>query len=163
MTRSIPFILYLLLIALHEVFLRDITAIWTAKINLAALMVLVVAVYKPELVAIWFGFVAGLVLAGGSSDLLGWHTLWLAALGYVGFHTRAKLNLDSLYARLLLVLGGLLVHNILLLITSFLTVDFWYSLVTAALPGAIYTTLLAWLFFLIKEGRITWAKIKALF
>jgi len=161
--RVIPFILYLLLIAAHQVILRDITAVYTANINLTALMVLTVAVYKPELVAAWFGFAAGLVLAAGSPDLLGWHALWLTGLGTVAFHAREKLNLDSLYARLLLVVSGVMVHNLLVLITSFRTVDFWYSLVTAALPGAVYTTLIAWLFFLFKEGHITWAKVRALF
>ena len=44
MTRVIPFLLYFLMIALHEVMLREITAIFTAEINLAALLVLTVAV-----------------------------------------------------------------------------------------------------------------------
>ncbi|MCK4460357.1 MAG: hypothetical protein KAW46_01055 [candidate division Zixibacteria bacterium] len=162
MTRAIPFVLYLLLIALHEVMLRDITTVLTAEINLAALIVLTVAVYKPELVATWFGFAAGLVLAAGMPDLIGWHTLWLAGLGLLAYHTRERLNLDSLYAKLLLILGGILLHNVMVLIT-FGAEDFWFLLVTAALPGAVYTTLIGWLFFLVKEGRITWTRIKALF
>ena len=162
MTRMIPFILYLLLIALHEVMLRDITTLFTAEGNLAALIALTVAVYKPELVATWFGFAAGLVLAAGMSDLIGWHALWLAGLGLFAYHTREKLNLDSLFAKLLLILGGILLHNVMVLIT-FGAEDFWFLLVTAALPGAVYTTLVGWPFFLVKEGRITWTRIKALF
>ncbi|MCK4373445.1 MAG: hypothetical protein KAW61_09865 [candidate division Zixibacteria bacterium] len=162
MTRVIPFILYLLLIALHEVMLRDITTVFTAEINLAALIALTVAVYKPELVTTWFGFAAGLVLAAGMPDLIGWHALWLAGLGLLAYHTRERLNLDSLYAKLLLLLGGIFLHNVMVLIT-FGAEDFLFLLVTAALPGAVYTTLIGWLFFLIKEGRITWTRIKALF
>lgn len=162
MTRVIPFILYLLLIALHGVMLRGITTVFTAEINLAALIALMVAVYKPELEATWFGLAAGLVLAAGMPDLIGWHALWLAGLGLLAYHARERLNLDSLYAKLLLILGGILLHNILVLIT-FGAEDFWFLLVTAALPGAVYTTLIGWLFFLVKEGRITWTRIKALF
>lgn len=162
MIRVLPYILYLLLVGMHVVILREITTIITAQINLAALMVLAVAVYKPELVAAWFGFAVGLVLAAGSSHLVGWHALWLAGLGFVAYHAREKLNLDSLYAKLLLIVGGVFLHNILVLIT-YGAVDFWYQLAVDALPGAVYTAVPAWLFFLFKEGRITVAKIKALF
>lgn len=162
MTRALPFVLYLLLIGLHLVVIESSTAIYTARINLAAMMVLAVAVYKPELVATWFGFAVGLVLAASSPELVGWQVLWLAGLGLVGFHAREKLNLDSLYARLLLIFGGVFLHNILSLITNG-AVDFWYQLIAVALPGAIYTAFPAWLFFLVKERRITITKIKAIF
>ena len=162
MTLSLPFVLYLLLVGLHVVVLESATAVYTAQINLAALMVLAVAIYKSELVATWFGFAVGLVLAAGSPELVGWHALWLAGLGLVAYHAREKLNLDSLYAKLLLIVGGVFMHNILVLLTNG-GVDFWYQLAVVALPGAVYTAGPAWLFFLIKENRITIAKIKALF
>jgi rod shape-determining protein MreD len=162
MTRALPFIFYLLLVGLHVVIVEGATTIYTARINLAAMMVLVVAVYKPELVAAWFGFFVGLVLAANSPHLVGWHVLWLAGLGWAAYHAREKLNVDSLYAKLLLTAAGVLLHNILVLITNGAE-DFWYQLAVDALPGAVYTTIPAWLFFLFKEGRITVAKIKALF
>ena len=162
MIRVLPFVLYLLLVGLHIVVLENSTAIYTARINLAAMVVLAVAVYKPELVATWFGFAVGLVVAASSPGLVGWHVLWLAGLGLAGYHAREKLNLDSLYARLILIVGGVFLHNVLILISSG-AVDFWYQLVSVAIPGAIYTALPAWLFFLVKEGRITKDKIKARF
>lgn len=162
MTRTLPFVLYLMLVGLHIVVIDNATAIYTARINLAAMIVLAVAIYKPELVATWFGFAVGLVLAANSPALIGWHALWLAGLGLVAYHAREKLNLDSLYAKLLLIVGGVFLHNILVLFTSG-AVDFWYQLAVVALPGAVYTAVPAWLFFLFKEGRLTTAKIKALF
>jgi rod shape-determining protein MreD len=162
MIRALPFILYLLLAGLHIVVIENATVIYTARINLAAMMVLAVATYKPELVAVWFGFAMGLVVAASSPNLVGWHVLWLAGLGFLGYHTREKLNLDSLYAKLLLIVVGVLLHNILILLTNGAT-DFWYLLAVEALPGAVYTAIPAWLFFLFKEERITFAKIKALF
>jgi len=162
-TRVIPFILYLFLIAADQVMLKEFTAVYSAQINVAALLVLAVAVYKQELVAARFGLAAGLVLAAGHPALMGWQALWLVGLGLLAFHTREQLNLESLYARLLLVLGGVIVHNLLVLVTTSGITEFWYSLITTVLPGAVYTTLVAWLFFLFKEGRITWAKVRALF
>lgn len=162
MTRALPFIFYLLLVGLHVVIVESATTVYTAKINLAAMMVLLVAVYKPELVATWFGFFVGLVLAANSPHLVGWHALWLAGLGLAAYHAREKLNVDSMYAKLLLIVAGVLLHNIMVLLT-YGAEDFWYQLAADALPGAVYTTVPAWLFFLFKEGRITVAKIKALF
>jgi cell shape-determining protein MreD len=163
MRRIIPFLLYLFLIAAHQVMLRDITSIHTVDINLTALVVLVVSVYKTELVVAWFGLAAGMVLSAQNPEYMGWSALWLTGLGLAGFHARDKLNVESLYARLLLVGCGVLLHNLLVMVTASGLADFWFKSITEALPGAVYTTLVAWLFFLIKEGHITWAKVKALF
>ena len=121
-----------------------------------------VALYKSELTTLWFGFAAGLVLAVGRPDLLGWHVLILATLGLVTYYIRERLNLESLYARLLLVSGGVLVFNIYSVATIG-SDQFLYLLWSTALTGTIYTAAIAWLFFLVKEGRITIEKIKALF
>ncbi|MFH1374647.1 MAG: hypothetical protein ABII79_12705 [bacterium] len=162
MTRAIPFILYLLLIALHEVITRDVTAISMSVINIAALIVLVVGIYKRELVVVWFGFAAGLVLVPERPDVLGWHALVLAAVGLATFHIRERFNLESLYSRLVLIFGGVLLHNVLVLM-----INGGHSLahlcLVSALPGAVYTAAIGWLFFLFKEGKITYRKIRSLF
>ncbi len=162
MIRLIPYLLYLILTGAHVVILAQISSIYSVQINLAALLVLLVAIYKSELAGAWFGFFVGLVLSAGTPGLVGWHALWMTVLAVAAFHARERLNLDSLYAKLLLVLSGVLLHNILVLITTGAT-DFWYQFLTSAIPGAIYTAVAAWLFFLIKEDRITVKKIKALF
>lgn len=162
MIRVTPFILYLVLIAMHEVILREATAISTARIDLPGLLVLVVAMYKPELVSTWFGFAAGLVMAAGNPDLFGWHALTMAALGLAAFHVRERLNLESLYAKLVLIAGGILVHNTLsLLIIG--GAGFLYLFRASALTGAVYTTVVAWVFFLFKEKKITYQKVRAIF
>jgi hypothetical protein len=160
--RIIPFILYLLLIAFHQEILKDVTAIYTASINLTALIVLLVAIYKDDLIASWFGFFAGLVAAAVLPWLLGWFALVTAALALGACYFRERLNLDSLRAKYLLVLGGVLIHNVAGLII--LRVDSFFTLLWAsALLGAVYTSIIGWIFFLVKEGRITPAKVKALF
>jgi cell shape-determining protein MreD len=150
------------MIGLYAVVLRDITSIYTASINLAALLVLVVALYKTELTAIWLGFLTGLVLTAGSPGTIGWYGLMYGGLGLVGYHVRERLNLESLYAKLLLVFGGTLLVNILVLPISG-TDAFFYRLATVALAGAVYTTAVGYVFFLFKEDVITFKKIKSIF
>jgi hypothetical protein len=48
MTRLIPYLLYLLLVGLHQVILKDVTMIYNATINLPAFLVLAIAIYKSE-------------------------------------------------------------------------------------------------------------------
>jgi len=162
MKRLIPYVLYLLLLAMHQVIWKDITNIHTASINLTALMVVLVAVYKFETTVLWWGFISGLVVAAGVPESIGWQALVLAMIGLVAYHIRERLNLDSLTAKLFLVFGCILFHNICTLIINHMDA-FLYRLFANALAGAVYTTVIAWLFFLVKEGRINRENIKSLF
>lgn len=162
MTRLIPFLLYLWLIALHQVVLSDATSILGVAINLPVLVVLLVGLYKSELEACWFGFVVGLVAYAGTTHALGWHAVAMAVIGFLVFHSRARVNLESVYSKLLLVFVGVVVHNIFVLLLS-RGDNLIYILVTKALTGALYTTVPAWIFFLFKEGKITYRKFKAIF
>jgi len=159
--KFIPYFIYLLLIGMHQVIWKDMTSIYGVVINLAALLVLMVALYKTEAISIWFGFGAGLILSAGGPHLLGWHAIILAVIGLAGFNIRERLNLDSLYTRLLFVFVGIFLHNIILLIIQ--ADEYFYRLWFNALFGAIYTSLIAWLFFLVKGGAITFKKIKSFF
>ncbi len=159
----VPFLLYLLLVAMHVVILNDVTSIYTAQINLPALLVLLVALYKHDAAAAWFGFFVGLVAsAGGPESQLGWQAALMAALAMVGCSIRQRLNLDSMKAKVIYMFGGILIHNLILLLISRAA---FFQLQSAGyvLAGALYTTVFAWLFFLIKERQITVEKIKAIF
>ncbi|MCP4684635.1 MAG: hypothetical protein GY867_04215 [bacterium] len=158
----IAYILYLLLIGMHAVIWKDVTSIFDVVINLPACLVLLVALYKDEVPVTWFGFLAGLVAAAGAPDRMGWYALLMAVLALAGCFVRERLNLDSLKAKLLLVLGGVFVHNVGSLIISG-TDGLFILLGTSALTGAVYTTLIAWLFFLFKEGKLTVEKLKSIF
>lgn len=163
MIRIIPFLLYLWLVAFHQVILTDATSIYgVVNINLPALVVLLVGLYKSELDACWFGFMVGLVAYAGTTNMMGWHALVMTAIGYLTFHARAKINLESLYSKLLLVLGGVMVHNIAVLIMS-QSDGVFYLLATRVITGAVYTSVIAWIFFLFKEGKVTFQKFKAIF
>jgi len=161
-TRLIPFLLYLWLVAAHQVILSDTISIFGVMVNLPVLVVLLVGLYKTELEACWFGFVAGLVAYAGMTQVLGWHALAMALIGFLTFHSRARVNLESVYSKLLLVFVGVVVHNIFVLLLSG-SDGLLYLLVTGALTGALYTTLFAWIFFLFKQGKVTYQKFKAIF
>lgn len=160
--KTIPYILYLLLIGSHQVIWRDVTSVWGVSINLAGLMVLTTALYKSELATLWFGFFAGLVMAAGMPSNMGWHALTLAALGVTACHVRERLNMDSLWAKLLLVVAGIFLHNVaVILITQ--ASGFLYLLWATAIPDTIYSGLLVWVFFMVKEGHVTMKKIRTIF
>ena len=160
--RVIPYFLYLLLIALHQVILSDVTSVYGVTINLAAFLVLAVAVYKTEVAATWFGFAAGVTVAAGLPLQMGWHALVLVVLGMAAFHVRERLNLDSLYAKLLLMFGGILLHNVFVILINQAD-GFLFLLWSSALPGAAYTCLVALVYFAFKDGLITYQKLETIF
>jgi len=162
MVRVIPYVIYLLLLAMYQVIFANMISIYGATVNLAALMVMLVASFKSEAAATWFGFFCGIVLAAGIPDAVGWQALVLALLGMVAFHFREKLNLESLRARLILVVSGVLAHNLLNI--AIVHADaFWYRLFIDGVLGTIYTGLIAWLFYLVKEKKLTYQSIKSIF
>ncbi len=160
--KLIPYLVYLLLIAMHEVIWRDVTAIHGVTINLAAFLVLAVALYKSELTVVWFGFFAGLILAAGMPDRLGWHALALSAVAFTAFHVRERINLKSPFAKFLLMLGGLFLHNVLVVLIN-QSGGFLYLVWHSALTGAVYTSILTLLFFAFKDGYVTVRKIRDIF
>jgi rod shape-determining protein MreD len=164
--RLIPYVVYLYLIAVHRELTGPLLEIhaghWGAHWNLTALLVSLVALYKREYEALWFGFVAGIVVSAGEAEWMSWHALTLALTALIVTGIRFRLNLASLYARLLVVAGAVLIHEIL--IAWRLGGDqFYWELLTVALPSTVYTSVVAWLFFKIKDGQITWTRVKELF
>jgi rod shape-determining protein MreD len=162
MIRVIPFLLYLWLVSLHQVLLGEAVTIYGVGINLPALVVLLVGLHKSELDACWFGFMVGLVAYVGTDNMTGWHALVMTLIGYLAYHARSRVNLESLWSRLLLVFAGVAVHNIVMLAMG-RSDAVLFLLVTRALTGALYTTIIAWIFFLFSEGKITFQKFKAIF
>jgi len=151
----------LLLVVFHQTVLKDFTQIFHASINIPVLLVLTIAIYKSELASVWFGFLVGLVIASTMPNNMGWQSISLATVAFAAFHVRQKLNLDSILSRLALVSGGVLTHNIVSLAID-QSEGFLFLLWSSALIGAIYTTVVAWLFFLFKDGMITAKKIRSI-
>lgn len=162
MMKLLPYLLYLMLIAMHEVIWREMTAFYFVALNLPAMIVVVVAIYKSETTAAWFGFLSGLAIAATRPGTMGWHALVLAAIAVAVYHIREKLNLESVYSKLLLIIGAVFLHNIISIIVNG-TDRFFYMIWMYCLPSTAYTTLVAWVFFLFKERKITAEKVKSVF
>jgi rod shape-determining protein MreD len=160
--RSVPYIIYLILLASFEVIIRDVVTIWYAAPNLAALLVLAVALHQNEITALWFGLLAGIVLSAGEPSHVGSHALSLAALALAAYHARQRLNLEAISAKMLVMFSGVLVHNIITL--AVIRADnLPLRLADTALTGTVYTSIIAYIFFLIKEEHITAEKFRELF
>jgi rod shape-determining protein MreD len=160
--QLLPYFLYLILIALHTVITGELTAIFSAQINLTAFIILAVALYRGELASLWFGFCAGLVSGAVLPQTMGWLALFGAALGVLAYHMKERLNLDSQKARLLITFVGVFLHNVAVYaVTQPEGVgNLWWS---AGLTGAVYTTALALIFFSIKHGILTPARVRSIF
>jgi hypothetical protein len=160
--RIIPYILYLLLISLHVVILADLTSIVGVKIDLAAFLILAVALYKGELASLWFGFAAGLTAGATLPNAIGWFALFGAALGLGANRVKDRINVDSLAAKLLMTFTGVVLFN--LAVSSVIQSEglgaLWWRDVPA---GALYTTILAAVFFAIKHGYLTGQRFKSIF
>ena len=159
--KVIPYIFYLLIISFHEVILRNSTAIVGITIDLPALIVLTIALYKSEIAAVWFGFVAGVVMSAGNPVTMGYNAMVLAALALITFHARERLNLDSFAAKLILVIGGVLLHSIVIILVLQPS-EFVYQVWRFALPGTIYTGLVSIIFLFFLEGLVTGRRVRAL-
>ena len=158
----IPYIFYLYLLGFHVTILSDITSIFGVTIDLAALMVCLIAIYKNELSALWFAIAAAIVAGAMKLEIMPWEMLFLGALALAVRHLSVRLNLDSTASKLLLLAGGLLFHRLALTL-AISPADFFTLLYRYIIPSVIYTWCLGWLYFLYRDGRITWAKFKALF
>lgn len=160
--KIIPYILYLLLLACYSTVLSEITSIYGVTVNLTVLVVALVALYKSEPVALWFALTAGIVAGSVRLDLMPWQVLILGLTALTVNQIGRRVNLDAVLSRLLILTGVILLHTLIfaILVTPDNILFLIYRIV---LPSTLYTLIIGWLFFLIKDGHLTWAKIKALF
>ncbi len=160
--RIIPYILYLYLLAFHYTILSDLISIYGATVDLAALMITIIAMYKDELTAFWFAFAAGIVAGTFRLDLMPWEILFLTGFAVLINHISRRINISAITARMIILAGFLIVHETLtiLLISS---ESFLYLMYRYVLPSTVYSLIPGWVFFLIKDERLTWNEIKAQF
>lgn len=160
--RVVPYILYLYLLALHCTILSDITGIFGAIINLAVLMVTMVALYKTELVSFWFAISVGIVVGTLRLDLMPVEIFLFAGAALMVHQISVRINLESITSRLLILVGFLLIHDIVItLVIS--PGEFIFLFYRMILPSTLYSLIIGWLFFRFLDGHITWRKVKTLF
>ncbi len=160
--KIVPYIFYLFLITFHNTILSGAISIWDARIDLVVLIVALVALYKGELVGIWFAFSAAVVAGSLRLDLIPWEMLVLGLSALIIHQVSLRVNLESITTRMIILAAIILFHQLVMaLVISAET--FLYSGYKVILPSIIYTLVPGWLFFQFKDGNITWAKIKSVF
>ncbi len=162
MTKYLPYFFYMMLIGFHRVILADFTSVWGIEINLTALLVAALALYKSEIEVAWAAFALGLVSAASQPDLMGWHALGLVVISQAVSRSTKRLNLDSIWSRVGVIAAAVLVHNIFLALFEGMS-GIFERITVHVLPGVIYTSFAAWLFFLIKDRKITFKKVREIF
>jgi len=125
-------------------------------------LVVAVGLFKSEIEAVWCGVAAGVVSGATRLDLMPWEVLVIGIIAAAVYQVGSRINLESLISKILVLAGAVLLHGMVLsLVIS--TDSFFFVLVRFLIPSMVYTVLLGLIFFLIKDGRISWANIKALF
>ena len=116
--RIIPFVLYLFLITFHAAILGDLTAVVGIKFNMLVLVVTLVALYKSDGEAIWFGFFAGLVFGSQRLDLMPWEIVIATVMALVVKEISTRINFESIASRVIIVASCVLLHDILITLVT---------------------------------------------
>jgi len=160
--RIIPYILYLFLLAFHLTIVKDITVIYGAFIDFTVLMVALVALYKGESTALWFAVCVGIIAGSVRLSLMPWEMLLLVIPAFVINQISARINLESMTSRLMIVGLFLFLHQAVIeLVVS--TEGYLFLLYASVLPTTIYSLVVGWIIFQMLDGHITWKKVKTLF
>jgi len=160
--KVLPYLLYLFLITFHSIILSDIISILGARLNLLVLIMVIIGLFKSETEAVWFGLSAGIIVGAARLDLMPWEVLIITIIAVAVKQVSSRINLESLASKVVVLASGVFLHEVIMaLIIS--TEEFFFILVRYILPGTAYTVLIGLIYFLVKDGRISRQKIKALF
>jgi len=160
--KIIPYIIYLYILGLYYTILSDLTVIYGATVDLAALMVALVALYKSETAALWFAISVGIIVGSRRLDLMPWEMAILAVLALIVNQISARMNLESSISRLILLAVVFLIHQsvIAFLVSSD---DLFFVMYRTILPGILFSLLIGWIFLQFRDVHATWRRFKALF
>ena len=160
--RVLPYLLYLFLITFHSIILSDLISIMGVRLNMLILIIVLIGLFKSETEAIWFGLSAGIIVSAARLDLMPWEVLVITVIAVAVKQVSSRINLESLASKVVVLACGVFLHEVIItLIIS--TEEFFFILIRYILPGTAYTVLIGLIFFLVKDGRISREKIKALF
>ena len=163
--RVLPYALYLFLIAFYRTNLLSLFSIGPIQIYLSALLVILVALNKDDLTALWFGLAVGFIYDAPNPEFLGTHMIILSLVGIATSIIKQRFNLESMKSLILLVIVGLLVYSIpyTIIYVSTGAGEFFRFTVERSLGSVAYTALLGWLFFMFQSGRLSYQKLKSIF
>ncbi len=149
--RLILYIFLLFLLAFYNTILGELMSIAGISIDLAGLMVALVALYRGEATAIWFAIGAAIVTATSRLDLMPYEMATLIGMSIVINLICNRMNFYSQASRMIMLIIFLLVHNIV--ITAAISTDaIFFALFRFILPGIFYSIIFGWLYFVVHDG-----------
>jgi hypothetical protein len=160
--KIIPYLLYLYLLAFYNTILSAILSVYGAAIDLTAITVGMVALYKRESTVLWFAFFAGIVAGTTRPEIMPWEILLLTGFGIFINQLSIKINLDSMASRMIVLGGFFIVHKALISILMSSEAAF-FVICRYVIPSTLYSLVISGVFFLVVDGYLTWPKFKALF
>ncbi len=160
--KVVPYLVYLFVLSFFQVILSEPLSIGAAHIAIAPLIISLVAIYKSQTEAIWFGAAAAFVVNTGAPDAAAAGMIVAALIALGANYFKSRLNLESLPAKIAVVSAGCLLFE-LTRVTFLSTADVFYIYAVDSLPSTVYTSVVAYMFFLFKDGYISYARIREVF
>lgn len=160
--KILPYLLYLFLITFHLIILSDIISILGARLNVLMLIIVMIGLFKSETEGVWFGLAAGVIVGAARLDIMAWEVLLITFIAVAVKQVSSRINLDSLASKVVVLASAVFLHEVVISLIIF-TDKIFFILIRYILPSTAYTVLVGLILFLIKDGRISRQKIKALF
>lgn len=137
-------------------------SIFGTMVDLLIIIVVMVGFYKSETEAVWFGVVSGIVAGATHLSLMPWEIFILTLIILVVNQIGGRINLESVVSKIFILGCCTIVHGVVITL-AISPNEFFFMLVRYILPGTAYTLVIGSIIFFVKDGYITWTKIKALF
>ena len=158
--KIITYILFLFLLAFHRTILSEVTSIYGAIIDLSAMMVALIGIYKSESTALWFAMAVAIVSGSQNLELMPWEMLILGFCALMANQVSNRVNLESMTSRVMIIAAVVFIHRLILLVVISPELII-YLLYRDILPCMIYTVIVSWVFFHVKDSKITFGKAKS--
>ncbi len=160
--KILPYLVYLFLISMYQIILAEPLSVWGAHLAIAPMVIALVAIYKPQVVAIWFGASAAFVVNTGSPEGAAAGMIVAAFIAIGANYFKSRLNLESLPAKVAVVAAGCLLFE-LVRVTFLSTSDVFRIYLVDSLPSTAYTAVAAYIFFLFKDRYISYERVREVF
>ncbi len=146
-----------ILALIFQTFFADLIAIDKVRPDIYIILVVYLTLTRSLAVGAAFGFVIGIIEGSADPSLFGLSALLKVFLALIIFVFSTRLRLESNFARVLIVLIAVAVHNILYYLVAFgLDIELvMYTSVKYALLDAVYSAIITIIFIYLSERKLT--------
>ncbi len=159
--RLLPYVVYLYFISFDQVIFGDFLAIHGARLCVSSLMIITVALYKSDGIAMWFGAAVAFLVNTSDAPAAGASMILAALVVIAASRLKNRLNLESLSARMAIVIVGATILEVTQILFAGVG-DIGFTIVRYTLPSVAYTTIVGFFLFLVLDGHISVGRFKQL-